>query len=111
MVSEGNCDRTFEVDCEPGRLSKNMPQTELDIHVPAIQCERDRRRYEKGISNAFLAALLVAGDSRQAEAATAHAIGSIDGLDLYDEALIVAALKAAISSSRERPTRAWDLEG
>lgn len=88
-----------------------MPQTELDIHVPAIQCERDRRRSEKGISNAFLAALLVAGDSRQAEAATAHAIGSIDGPDVYDEALIVAALKAAISSSRERPTRAWDLEG
>jgi DNA-directed RNA polymerase specialized sigma24 family protein len=65
----------------------------------------------KGIRNAFLAALLVAGDSEQAEAATAHAIRSIDGPDVSDEALIVAALKAAISSSQERAVGDWDLDG
>ena len=65
----------------------------------------------KGICNAFLTALLVAGDSEHAEAATAHAIRSIDGPDVSDEALIVAALKAAISSSPERPARDWDLDG
>jgi len=65
----------------------------------------------EGICNAFLAALLVAGDSEQAEAATEYAIRSIDGRGVSDAALIVGALKAAILSSRERPARTWDLDG
>jgi hypothetical protein len=65
----------------------------------------------KGICNAFLAALLVVGDSEHAEAVTARAIRSINGPNVSDEALIVAALQAAILSSRERPARTWDLDG
>ena len=65
----------------------------------------------KGICNAFLTALLVAGDSEQAEAATAYAIRSINRPGGSDEAVIVAALTAAISSSREQPATSWDLDG